>query len=198
MCSRRSIQHHTRFNSLVRSERLSSSLSQKSCAGKWHRSPVDPPPKHTKHTSGERALHSACIEREETVGARALTSPGCLGCDMAVPVLPLLHALHAPQSERHISNGAHLYGRGAATHSCSLPVRALLPCACWGHGMFGCSWSVAASVPLFSPALLMSTSHEKNVRALSTSSTLYHTQKHVYSYFIGVLGGQAHSYRYLN
>ena len=98
----------------------------KSCAGKRHRSPFDPRQKHTQPTLGERAAQSACIAREEAVGARALTSPGRLGCAIDAPAPPLLRLLQMKQSESGVSHAAHVCWRALLTPPCALPVRVLL------------------------------------------------------------------------
>jgi hypothetical protein len=160
--------------------------------------PCGPPPKHTRHTPGERATHSACIAREETVGAHALTSPGCLGCDMAAPAPPLLRLLHLKQQQSAPLRQRTCVGGGLLPFHAAFPVAVLLTwCAQQRRSDRRQAVGSPARAAFGVGSTRGSTSHEKNVRPLSISSTLYRTHNHVLSYFIAVLEGQAHIYRYL-
>ncbi len=87
--------------------------------------PCTPPQKQQQTTPGERAAHSACIAREETVGARALTSSERLGCVIALSALLLLSRLRTTQSEWRVS--AQLTG---ACDACALIALLFLSVCC--------------------------------------------------------------------
>ncbi len=93
--------------------------------------------------------------RPEADGSNACSYlSGVLGPCRRCSAVRLLHGLCTQQSGRRVSNGTQVHSRCVAVDSCALPVRAFLPCAWRRCGMFGCRRSVAAFVPLFSPAFL--------------------------------------------
>ena len=79
----------------------------------------------TKHTTGERAVHSACTSVGHSGANLELTLPGWWERSIAASAPPLLRLLHLKQSKQRVSNTAHVCRRALLTPLCAIPVHVL-------------------------------------------------------------------------